>query len=132
MQLDAGCAAFVVGVLNGALIALGGVMGFVKAKSKVSLIMGLLCGAVALALSVLARQAPASDPCWLAGSGAWAFLMAIFFGRKYISTGKVASGQETLLEGTAPARKFFPMGFLALFSLGAGVVDVLDMLAHAS
>jgi uncharacterized membrane protein (UPF0136 family) len=80
------------------LLAVGGIIGYVKAGSKPSLIAGL---ASAL-LSLIALGVSIASPTWGMAIGAvLAALLAAFFGRRYLVT----------------TRKFMPAGLLAAVSL---------------
>lgn len=74
--------AVIVGVANGVLITSGGVIGYLKAKSKASIIAGSICGALALTFSLAAFFL--NDKLhwfWLA-DGLFQLLMAAFFAKK--------------------------------------------------
>jgi uncharacterized membrane protein (UPF0136 family) len=94
-----------------ALLAVGGVMGFVKAKSKASLISGLLSAAFAVVALVLA----ALNVSWGFPLGLLlAITLFILFGYRYAAKG----------------RKFMPSGLLAIVSIV--VIIVLALLTVMS
>src|SRR5262245_54331058 len=70
------------------LLAAGGVMGFVKAPSRPSLIAGLVSAGLAVIAAVLANSAQSFS----IGRGLGIVLslgLALFFGRRYLATRKV-------------------------------------------
>jgi uncharacterized membrane protein (UPF0136 family) len=84
------------------LVALGGVMGYVKAQSNVSLISGLVSG-VALAIAwYISQQNPAVG---LAASTLIALVLLVVFAMRFRSTSK-----------------FMPAGLMAILSLAATVL----------
>ena len=100
-------AAAVVTAVYGGLVLLGGLMGWLKARSKPSLIMGGIFGIVLLAIG-LGGVWGTFQP-WVA-VGLAAFLL-VFFGIRYLRK-----------------KKFMPAGMLAIMSL---VVLAIDLTAAA-
>lgn len=90
------------------LLAAGGLMGYLKAGSRPSLIAGLAFGLAAGAGAVLARQNPAGFVLGAAVAG----LLAVFFGRRYFRL-----------------RKFMPAGMLTILSVAVLVLMVLELTA---
>ena len=88
----------------GALVLTGGVMGWVKAKSKPSLISGIVFGAALIIVGYGIREGHASD-VWTAS--ALAGVLAIIMGVRLART-----------------KKFMPAGLMALLS-AATVVALL-------
>lgn len=90
-----------------ALLAAGGLIGFLKAGSRPSLIAGLASGLVAVAALALSTRSP--QGFWL--GAALSAVMLVFFGRRF------ASG-----------RKFMPGGMLTVASLAVLVVMILGII----
>jgi uncharacterized membrane protein (UPF0136 family) len=89
-----------------ALLAVGGIMGFVKARSRASLIAGLVSAAAALVALVLARHRYALGfPLGMA----LAIVLSLFFGYRFALRG----------------RKFMPTGLLAVLSLVVLAIMIL-------
>ena len=89
-----------------ALLAVGGIMGFVKARSRASLIAGLVSAAAALVALVLARLRYALGfPLGMA----LAIVLFLFFGYRFALKG----------------RKFMPTGLLAVLSLVVLAIMIL-------
>jgi uncharacterized membrane protein (UPF0136 family) len=89
-----------------ALLAVGGIMGFVKARSRASLIAGLVSAAAALVALVLARLGYALGfPLGMA----LAIVLFLFFGYRFALRG----------------RKFMPTGLLAVLSLVVLAIMIL-------
>ncbi len=103
--------AAVVTVAYGGLVLLGGLMGWLKAKSKPSLIMGGLFGIALLAVGIAGMRGWAAAPRVAALIAA--FLLA-FFGIRF-----------------ARKKKFMPAGMLAGVSLLALVVEVLAIVSES-
>jgi uncharacterized membrane protein (UPF0136 family) len=81
-----------------ALLAVGGIMGFVKARSRASLISGLISAVVAvIALGLATMGSPWGFPLGLT----LAIVLFVMMGYRYATKG----------------RKFMPSGLLALVSL---------------
>ncbi len=94
----------VVVVVYGAIVALGGLMGYVKARSMRSLVTGIIFG-WALILSVFTPSLPGSLP-----GSFWMTLLVsvVFIGRLYTT------------------RRFMPAGLLVLLSAVVVVVLLVD------
>jgi uncharacterized membrane protein (UPF0136 family) len=95
-------------LIYGLIVLLGGVMGYAKAKSKVSLFAGVGSGIALLIAWVLSDQLP------LVGVGLAtliALILSVVFIRRFLST-----------------RAFMPSGLMMLFSLVATVVFLLGLL----
>jgi uncharacterized membrane protein (UPF0136 family) len=91
------------------LLAVGGIVGYTKARSRPSLIAGLASAAAALLSLLLSLQ----NPRWGMGLGALlAILLTAFFGYRF--------GVKT--------RKFMPAGLLAVVSLLVFLVVILVLL----
>ena len=90
------------------LLAVGGLMGYLKAGSRPSLIAGLAFGLAAGAGAALARQNPDGFVLGAAITG----LLAVFFGRRYFRL-----------------RKFMPAGMLTILSVAVLVLMVLELTA---
>ena len=89
-----------------ALLAVGGIMGFVKARSRASLIAGLVSATAALVALVLARLRYALGfPLGMA----LAIVLFLFFGYRFALRG----------------RKFMPTGLLAVLSLVVLAIMIL-------
>ncbi len=89
-----------------ALLAVGGIMGFFKARSRASLIAGLVSAAAALVALVLARLGYALGfPLGMA----LAIVLFLFFGYRFALRG----------------RKFMPSGLLAVLSLVVLAIMIL-------
>lgn len=91
------------------LLAVGGLIGFLKARSTPSLVAGLISGALA------GGCVAASDSNRMLGYGlglALALVMGLFFASRYTRS-----------------RKFMPSGLLALVSLGVVIALVVDYVA---
>jgi len=89
-----------------ALLAVGGIMGFVKARSRASLIAGLVSATAALVALVLARLRYALGfPLGMA----LAIVLILFFGYRFALRG----------------RKFMPTGLLAVLSLVVLTIMIL-------
>ena len=90
------------------LLAVGGIIGFVKARSRPSLIAGLASAAAALlALGLSAMRNSLGLPL----GAALAILLFIFFGYRYATRNRV----------------FMPSGLMALVSLATLAVMILVM-----
>ncbi len=87
------------------LLAVGGLIGFLKAGSKPSLIAGLASGALGALAAVLVGSSPVGAYLGLA----LAIAMGVLFGKRF-----------------AKGRKFMPAGLLAVLS----VVMLILILAH--
>mmetsp|Transcript_11121 Transcript_11121/g.34819 ORF Transcript_11121/g.34819 Transcript_11121/m.34819 type:complete len:134 (+) Transcript_11121:120-521(+) len=85
--------------LDGLLVAVGGVMGYVKAKSKASLIAGSTCGVITLVLAYIVSSN--TQVLSQFALGAWAAVLAGMFLNKYKkAAGQAAApGSEGLVEG---------------------------------
>jgi len=98
-----GTAAAIATIVYGALLELGGVMGYRKARSRPSLIMGTAFGTAVVILGVAgllgARFAPAA--------AALAAFLLVFFSIRWLR-----------------GRKFMPAGLIAVLSLLALGVDL--------
>lgn len=96
-------------LVYGVIVLLGGVMGYLKAKSKVSLLAGSGSGIALLAAWLISRQFP------LAGLGlatAIGLILCIVFVMRLLRT-----------------RSFMPSGMMMVGSLVATVVFVLGLLS---
>lgn len=91
------------------LVALGGVVGYLKAQSKMSLISGLVSGAALLATWFVAQTTQTTG---LALATVIAAVLLIVFISRLIRT-----------------RKFMPAGLMIFLSLGATVVFAIGWLA---
>ncbi|HEX9653226.1 MAG TPA: TMEM14 family protein [bacterium] len=96
-------AAYVV-LVYGVLVIAGGVMGYAKAKSTPSLISGGLFGVIVIIAALLMLQ---GNPVGIYVSLAAAFLLLIFFSRRFSTT-----------------KKFMPAGLMMALSL----ITVLTLL----
>src|SRR5262245_40344644 len=90
----------------GALVLLGGIMGWVKARSKPSLIMGTVFGIVLIALGLGGIWGRFVAP---AAAGLAGFLL-LFFGARYLRK-----------------KKFMPAGLIAFLSAVALCLDLLAL-----
>ena len=91
-----------------ALLAVGGILGFVKARSQASLISGLISAVAALVALVLAAlRYPLGFPLGMT----LAIVLFCLFGYRY----------------ALRARKFMPSGLLAVISLAVLAVMILVM-----
>ncbi len=90
----------------GALVAAGGIMGYVQAKSKESMIAGVLSGVVLIAAGMAMQKGLR-----------WGFILAIIAtaGLLLMSAGRYGASV-----------KFMPMGLLAVLSLVALVALILS------
>lgn len=96
-------------LVYGVVVLLGGVMGYVKAKSQVSLFSGVGSGIALLVAWFICRQIP------LVGLGLATFLglvLFIVFVVRFFKT-----------------RAFMPAGLMTLFSLAATIVFLLGLLS---
>ncbi len=89
----------IVACVYGGLILLGGVMGFVKGKSKVSLVTGILFGAALLECGLLIQQEVAFA---VVAATLLAGVLVLVFMMRYLKT-----------------RKLMPAGLLAVISVVA-------------
>jgi uncharacterized membrane protein (UPF0136 family) len=87
----------------GALLILGGLMGYVKAKSVPSLVAGVVCGVIALLLGYYYPWQFAPEAALLL-----ALLLIVIMGRRYLRT-----------------KKLMPAGLVVLVSLVVVVVQVI-------
>lgn len=87
--------------IYGALILVGGLMGFVKGKSRISLLMGLIFGAALIACGVYIDQGKHDA---LVAATTLAAVLFVMFAIRYAKT-----------------KKIMPSGMLALISLLATV-----------
>ena len=78
------------------LLFLGGLMGFIKAKSKASLIASSIFGAVLLLF--VFNVLPFKHHVWVLG------FLAVFFGKRYVAS-----------------RKFMPSGLMMFLSVAAAI-----------
>ena len=96
-------------LVYGIVVLLGGVMGYVKAKSQVSLFSGVGSGIALLVAWFICRQIP------LVGLGLATFLGLVLFIVFVIRFFKT--------------RTFMPAGLMTLFSLAATVIFLLGLLS---
>lgn len=89
-----------------ALLAAGGVVGYLKAGSRPSLISGVACGAAAAVAAVLAGRTPTGFVLGAAVAG----LLAAFFARRYLRL-----------------RRFMPAGMLSALSVGVLILMVVEL-----
>lgn len=101
-------AAALVTLVYGVLVFLGGLIGYLKAKSKPSLIMGGLFGIALAAVGVAGLQGWRQTPLY--GAGLSLFLLA-FFGLRY-----------------ARKKKFMPAGMLTALSFASVAVNIAAIL----
>ena len=97
-------------LIYGLVVLLGGVMGYLKAKSKVSLFSGLGSGIALLVAWIVCRQAA------MAGLGLAtliALVLFVVFILRFLKT-----------------RAFMPAGLMMVFSFAATVVFLLGLLAN--
>lgn len=97
-------------LIYGLVVLLGGVMGYLKAKSKVSLFSGLGSGIALLVAWIVCRQAA------MAGLGLAtliALVLFVVFILRFLKT-----------------RAFMPAGLMMVFSFAATVVFLLALLAN--
>ena len=90
------------------LLMIGGIMGYLKAQSKISLIAGLLSGIVVLAGLYLSRTNYKSGMLLIAITSS---LLTIMFIQRFLVT-----------------KKFMPSGMLLCFSFAMAVLAVLKWL----
>ncbi len=93
----------------GVVLILGGVMGYVKGRSRVSLLAGIISGIGILGALVWSLQTPA--PAFLLGA-AMAAILSIGMGARFRKSGK-----------------FMPAGMIALLSLIALAVTLAGVFA---
>ncbi|HEY9830084.1 MAG TPA: TMEM14 family protein [Stenomitos sp.] len=96
-------------LVYGVVVLLGGIMGYVKAKSQVSLFSGVGSGLALLVAWFIGRQVP------LVGLGLATFLGLVLFIVFVIRFSKT--------------RAFMPAGLMTLFSLAATVIFLLGLLS---
>jgi uncharacterized membrane protein (UPF0136 family) len=96
-------------LVYGVVVLLGGVMGYVKAKSQVSLFSGVGSGIALVVAWFICRQIP------LVGLGLATFLGSVLFIVFVIRFSKT--------------RAFMPAGLMTLFSLAATIVFLLGLLS---
>jgi uncharacterized membrane protein (UPF0136 family) len=87
------------------MLVIGGIIGRVKAGSSASLIAGTV-SALMIGACFGLTFAPAADRFAFVIAGAVSMLLAIFFSRKFLATGK-----------------FMPGGMMALISIGATITS---------
>ena len=97
-------AAIVVALVYGALVLLGGLFGYLKARSKPSLIMGGLFGIALIGVGIAGHLGWTLAP---AITALLAGVLLAFFGSRFLRK-----------------KKFMPAGFLAALSLVALLVEV--------
>ena len=97
-------------LIYGALVVLGGVMGYVKAKSKPSLYAGLGFG---FALVISGQMLWQGNTRVLPGATVLAAILLVVMGIRFART-----------------KKFMPAGLVALMSLAAVIVLVQAIRAH--
>lgn len=95
-------------VVYGVLVALGGILGYVKAKSIPSLVFGVASG---IALLVCGWLASSHDVNGIRGAIVIGLLLGIFFGLRYASTCKL-----------------MPAGLMTVLSLLAVILLLADTL----
>jgi uncharacterized membrane protein (UPF0136 family) len=93
----------------GVIVLLGGVMGYVKAKSQVSLFSGVGSGIALLVAWFICRQMP------LVGLGLATFLGLVLF--------------TVFIIRFLKTRAFMPSGLMMVFSLAATLVFLLGLLS---
>jgi uncharacterized membrane protein (UPF0136 family) len=91
--------------IYGLLVLGGGVMGYAKAKSKPSLIMGVICGLALLAAGVAVWRNATLGLCV---SSSIAILLSLFFAIRFSRT-----------------RKFMPGGLMMILSIVASVLILM-------
>ena len=96
-------------LVYGCLVALGGILGYLKAKSNMSLISGLVSGVALLATWFFARTTPTTG---LGLATLIAGILLIIFIVRFVRT-----------------RKFMPAGLMMILSLVSGIVFGLGWLA---
>eukprot|EP00933_Yihiella_yeosuensis_P021864 TRINITY_DN17252_c2_g1_i1.p1 TRINITY_DN17252_c2_g1~~TRINITY_DN17252_c2_g1_i1.p1 ORF type:complete len:169 (+),score=43.47 TRINITY_DN17252_c2_g1_i1:87-593(+) len=89
------------GVFYGIFIFVGGVIGFVKAGSKASLIAGTICALMVCGACAIGLQG--QQKIGLMAESAISLLMAVFFAKKYLDSGKVMPGLILAVLGAATA-----------------------------
>lgn len=102
-------AAAAVTVAYGILVLVGGVAGYLKARSKPSLMMGGLFGAAILLVGI---GGLAGWERWPLPALALAVFLLVFFGRRYLRK-----------------RNFMPMGMLAVLSAAVAALDLAALIA---
>jgi uncharacterized membrane protein (UPF0136 family) len=96
-------------LIYGLVVLLGGLMGYIKAKSKVSLISGASSG-IALGIAwFVSRQNPVIG---LASATVLALILLIVFIKRFVST-----------------RSFMPAGLMVVFSLAATAIFIFGLVS---
>lgn len=95
-------------LIYGVLVLLGGLIGYLKAKSQVSLLSGLGSGLALIAAWFVSRQVPQIG---MAIATLIALVLCVVFVMRFLRT-----------------RAFMPSGMMMIFSLGATVVFVIGLL----
>ena len=93
--------------IYGVLLIVGGIIGYAKAKSVISLIAGVVCGIIALLLGYYYTWHFAPHAALLLG-----LLLLFIMGRRFIAT-----------------RKFMPAGLVSILSLIVIIVQIVVLLA---
>mmetsp|Transcript_44534 Transcript_44534/g.105541 ORF Transcript_44534/g.105541 Transcript_44534/m.105541 type:complete len:124 (-) Transcript_44534:20-391(-) len=108
-------AALACGALDGVLVPLVGLYGFVKVKSKPSIIFSSIFGALLILMAVLKQ---------VIGLGVVAALLAVMFGQKAFKKGEIPEKMVSLLgpEKSQEVNETSKKMFLALF-----IVSTLDV-----
>jgi uncharacterized membrane protein (UPF0136 family) len=97
-------------LIYGLVVLLGGVMGYLKAKSKASLFSGLGSGTALLVAWIVCRQAA------MAGLGLATLIALVLF--------------VVFIFRFLKTRAFMPAGLMMVFSFAATVVFLLGLLAN--
>jgi len=97
------------GFVYGALLIVGGVMGYKKAQSKPSLIMGSTCGLLAIILSIWGRKGHDLPALFLLAGEA--VILAAFFYMRYSISKKFM-----------PAGMMMVVSFLSIFMFVTGIL----------
>lgn len=95
-------------LIYGLLVLLGGVMGYIKAKSQMSLVSGVGSGVALLSAWFISRQMP------VVGLGLAAGIGLVLFG--------------VFVKRFSVTRAFMPAGMMMIFSLAATVVFLVGLL----
>lgn len=96
-------------LIYGSVVVLGGLVGYVKAKSQVSLLMGLASGMALLAAWLICGKTPLTG---LGLANLVALVLLVVFVIRFVRT-----------------RAFMPAGLMMLFSGAATVMFTLGLLA---
>lgn len=101
--------------LYGLLIAIGGIIGYTKARSRISLMMGLGSGVALLFAAYATTTTPTNRVGALFFANLIAIALAIFFGFRWRTT-----------------RKFMPAGLMSILSIAATIAFTAGFITIAS